>query len=315
MKKAIIFRSSQRDFDCFMVDSSEMVKATALGNLLKGEDSLVVGDEVEIDQESGGEYVIKNRLPRRTEIYRMLIRESKKKVTAANCDYLVIVSSISKPNYKRGIIDRFLVRAFQWGIKPIVVFNKLDQLKPKKLDLEFEAARLLDAGVKSYSFSNMEDITFDSEIIGTREDLKKELEGSTAIFLGQSGVGKSTTISSLSEGQVDLKTKEVGKAGKGSHTTTWSEMIDLGNWMLIDSPGIRSFSLEDIPSSELLPLFPDLEEIAVGCKFRDCEHFENSQGCAFYTQVPEEKKDQVFSRLDAYWKILEEIARIPDWKK
>lgn len=314
--KGQVIRSSQRQFSC-KLDSGEIVEATAKGKLLKG-DSIVVGDNVIISIiKETGEYQIDSVEDRTSEIFRISVREQKKKVTAANCDLLVVLSSVSRPAYKQGIVDRFLVRACQWGIRPIVIFNKCDQLDDSEVDLNFEEERLSPLGVECFEISalNGEDYEPRKLTRGWRE-LQKTLEGRTAIFLGQSGVGKSRSISILSGGEVDLKTHEVGKVGKGSHTTTWSELIELPHFNLIDSPGIRSFSLEDLDPRELLSLFPDLEEVAVHCKFNDCQHLENSKGCAFHNNDWEDqKKFSYYSRLESYWRIQEEISQTPFWSK
>jgi ribosome biogenesis GTPase len=139
----------------------------------------------------------------------------------------------------------------------------------------------------------------------------------TSIFVGQSGVGKSQTITCLSDGQVELKTKKVGKIGKGSHTTTWSEIVDCGNFELIDSPGIRSFSIDDIDPVELIEYFPDLEEIAVNCKFNNCEHMPDSSGCAFFANVDEDSRafELRMSRLEAWHQMFYESCQTPHWAK
>lgn len=314
--KGQVIRSSQRQFSC-KLEGGEIVEATAKGKLLKG-DSIVVGDNVLISViKETGEYQIDSVDERSSEIFRISVREQKKKVTAANCDLLVILSSVSKPAYKQGIVDRFLIRACQWGIRPIVIFNKCDQLDEDTLDLNYEEDRLSPVGVECFEISALNGEKYlPRKLSNGWNELQKTLEGRTAIFLGQSGVGKSKSISILSGGEVDLRTHEVGKVGKGSHTTTWSELIELPHFNLIDSPGIRSFSLEDLDPRELLPLFPDLEEVAVHCKFNDCQHLENSKGCAFHNNDwDEQKKSCYFSRLDSFWRIQEEISQTPFWSK
>ena len=124
--KARICRSAQRTFDC-RLDDGTLVAATALGKLLKGKDTLVVGDWVSLEKNTEDEFIITDREERNNEIFRVIIRENKKKITAANVDVLVILSSASRPAYKRGIVDRFLVRAAQWNVTPLVVFNKMDE--------------------------------------------------------------------------------------------------------------------------------------------------------------------------------------------
>ncbi len=129
-------------------------------------------------------------------------------------------------------------------------------------------------------------------------------------------MGKSQTITAITDGKTELKTGAVGKVGKGSHTTTWSEIIDCGNFELIDSPGIRQFSIDDIASGDLIELFPDVEEVATGCSFTNCGHESNNKGCAFYSgKRSEYERELILSRLDSYKQLLAEISQIPDWQK
>lgn len=313
-----VIRSSKREFDV-RHENGEIVSATALGNLLKKDKSVVVGDYVNLTKIADSEaWQIIGIEERTSEIYRVSIREQRKRVTAANCDLLVILSSVSKPVYKQGIVDRFLVRACQWGIRPIVVFNKMDEYnKEDGPDLLFEKKRLELLGVECFEICAKEGDDYKKEFFSLGwQELNDALKDRTAIFLGQSGVGKSRTISQLSGDEIELKTKAVGKVGKGSHTTTWSELVEFPNFYLIDSPGIRSFSLEDIDPRELISYFPDLEEIGVRCKFNDCQHEENSKGCAFHKDdFTQEEKEALFSRLDSYKRIREEVSQIPEWSK
>lgn len=311
MKKALIVRAAKKEFDCRVESRENVVKAQALGNLLRGENSLVVGDWVLLDDND----VIVQRLERENEIFRVLPRESKKKVSAANCQRMVILTSVSRPEYKSGLVDRFLVRALQWEVRPLVVFNKMDEHDPQVVDLEFEALRLKRLGVDCFEIT-CEDPNYQPQYLPYGlADLKNQLEDKTTIFVGQSGVGKSSTINMLSDGQLDLKTKSIGRAGKGSHTTTWSEIIDVGPFRLMDSPGIRSFSLEDLNPDELIEYFPDLEELSVQCKFRNCQHEPHSKGCAFL-ELGDSREDQALrSRLESYKKIRVEVSVTPTWAK
>lgn len=310
--KARIYRSSKREFLCKRSDG-EFVYAKALAKVLR-EDSIVVGDYVELSNiDDKDEWQIDKVLERSSEIYRVSIREQRKRVTAANCDLMIIQSSVSRPAFKQGILDRFLVRACQWGIRPIIVFNKMDEYTGEDFDIDFESKRLEALGAKCFEVCALQKDSYDPKYLSLGwKDLEEELTDKTAIFLGQSGVGKSKLISGLSGGEVELKTNAVGKVGKGSHTTTWSEIVDLEKFSVIDSPGIRSFSLEDIDPEELIMFFPDLEEVAVTCKFKNCEHTENAKGCAFYSGSGNK---YLLSRLVSYKRIYEEVSSIPEWQK
>ena len=314
--KARVYRSSQRAFQC-KLENGDFVQAVALAKLLRS-DYIVVGDYVEVSHISDtDEWQIDKVHERHSEIFRISIREQKKRITAANCDLLVIQSSVSKPNFKQGVVDRFLVRASQWGIKPVVIFNKMDQYDPDEMDLVFEAKRLERLGAKCFEVCALQKNGYQPQFLDySWDDLTEELKDKTAIFLGQSGVGKSKMISGLANGEVELKTKQVGKVGKGSHTTTWSEVVDLPNFSLIDSPGIRSFSLDDIDPDDLMMYFPDLEELAVTCRFNNCQHNESSKDCAFYSDnLSAEEKTFLDSRLRSYSRIFSEVSKIPAWQK
>ncbi|MBY0414842.1 MAG: ribosome small subunit-dependent GTPase A, partial [Bdellovibrionales bacterium] len=294
--------------------SGEMVMATALGNLLKGdENSIVVGDYVMIDEHN----TIMEVLPRMNEMYRLIIREQKKKVTASNCELMVIVSSVSRPEYKRGIVDRFLVRAHQWGIRPLMVFNKMDQFEENQLDIKFELDRMNNLGIECFEVSAVNESYKPRFLELGLDDLKNRLQGKTSIFLGQSGVGKSKLISAVSDGKIKLLSRDVGRVGKGTHTTTWSEIVDCEAMSLIDSPGIRSFGVEDLLEEELITYFPDLEEGAVQCKFSNCSHEEGTNGCFFYTKLDQNAYETqlIMSRLESFLRMKEEISQTPSYLK
>lgn len=315
--RARIYKSDKRQFECRVESTGEMVKANAIGNLLKKGETLVVGDWVGLETiPETNETIITSLEERESEIFRIIVREQRKKVTASNCDLLIILTSVSKPKFKRGFIDRFLARASQWGIRPIVVFNKMDEFDDD-FDILFEEKRLERLGAKCFEISALKPEYKQRYLEKGYEELKNEIHNRTSIFLGQSGVGKSETINTLSEGKYKLKTNSVARVGKGSHTTTWSEIIDLEGFCTIDSPGIRSFSLEDVDPEELISLFPDLEEIAGDCKFSNCEHLEESKGCIFWSKFSLDTEEGllVHTRLESYLRIYEEVSALPFWQR
>jgi ribosome biogenesis GTPase len=309
--RAQIIRSAKRVFDCQRQQTQDIVQAVTHASVLKDHGHLAVGDHVILEkQDNSEEFVITKLIDRESEIFRRNVREKKKKVVASNVDVLMIVSSVSTPLYKPGLIDRYLIRAVQWDIPAVVILNKMDEFE-KQFDIDFEKFKFNQLGLLCYcvSATNKDDPEL--------KELKKKLEGMTAILLGQSGVGKSRLITNLSDGKVQLESRELAKGvNKGSHTTTWSELVDCGSFKLIDSPGVRSMALSDISLDEIDELFPDLYEGFSSCKFPDCKHQEKSTGCYFQSLDPEVREHQVLlERLESYKKIREEIMQIPEWER
>ena len=303
---ACIYEAHKKEFLCKIDSEEKTVSAYAKGTVLKG-NKLVVGDKVLLEK-TGSEYQIVELIDRKNEIFRLIVRERKKRVTAANCDLLIITTSVSKPRYKQGFIDRFTTRAYQWNVPAIVVFNKMDEFK-NDFDMDFEMGRFENLGIECFEVSAKYPENPSRFGRGSFKDLQNKLEETQAIILGQSGVGKSTLITSLSDKEIILRSNAIGRSGKGSHSTTWSEMIDFGTFRIIDSPGIRSFSLDDIYPDELINFFPDLLPISLTCQFNDCRHDSSSKGCAFYGEGTDPQiVDIIESRLLSYKRIMEEIS-------
>lgn len=314
--RAQVYRSAQREFACKVLDSAELVSATAMGALLKKGD-IVVGDWVRLELAPEGHYQIIEVEERKSEIFRFIIRENKKKVTAANCDLLIIVCSVSRPAYKRGIVDRFLVRSAQWGIPAVVAFNKMDEYDPDEMDILFERDRLASLGVECFEMSAKFMDYQPQHLEQGPLELRAILQDKTSIFLGQSGVGKSQTITALTQGRLNLRTQRVGRAGKGAHTTSWSEIVDCDGFCTIDSPGIRSFALEDVSPDDLIIYFPDLAQLATECRFSNCQHEENSKDCGFAQFFADDSRSAqlILSRLESFKRIHAEVSVLPDWQR
>ncbi len=302
---AYIYEAHKKEFLCKIDSENKTVSAFAKRTVLKG-NQLVAGDKV-ILEKTGNDYQIVDLIERTNEIFRLNVRDRKKRVTAANCDLVIIATSVSKPPYKQGVIDRFAIRTFQWDVPAIVIFNKMDEFQ-NDFDIDFEMRRLENLGIECFDVSAKYPDNPSGFGRGSFKDLQEKLVKTQTIILGQSGVGKSKLISALSNREVILISNEIGKSGKGSHTTTWSEMIECRAFRIIDSPGIRSFSLDDIFPQELINFFPDLLPISLTCRFNNCQHESSTKGCAFYGGGGEPKtSDIIESRLLSYKKILKEI--------
>ncbi len=316
--RARIFRSSKRHFECRIEETKEIVTATALAAQLK-EDHIVVGDWIDISPppQGGEEWKIENVVPRSSAIFRNLPREQKKKVIAANVDVILIVVSAGMPAFKRGLIDRYLVRSDFWEVPAFVIFNKMDLFNDGDFDLIFEAERLKWLNARCFEVSSESKKYTPRYLPDGFDELKTALKGKTAITLGHSGVGKSKLITALSDGLVNLLSGDLGSEGKGAHTTTWAEVIDAQIFTLIDSPGVRSMSLSDLTKQDLLYCFSDVNEWSSKCQFSsNCTHEPNSKGCFFQKLDPALRETQlILSRLDSYKRVLEEVSELPDWSK
>lgn len=309
---AKVIRSNKREFDCLILESKEEVKAVCLREILK-KDHVVVGDEVLIrPMENDERYEIYELCERKNEIFRRIVRINRKKTIASNIDVILIVASVSKPDYKPFLIDRYITRSVQWEIPAIVIFNKMDEFEDQ-FEIELEKKKFDMLGVNYFEISNEKGSKFFNNI----KDLQDLLQNKTAICLGQSGVGKSRIISSLSDGKIELLSSRLAKGiQKGAHTTTWAELIDLGDFYMIDSPGIRSLAVNDISTTELPELFPDLQPYFSQCQFKDCKHEQNSKGCYFNSLEFETDEEMILlNRLIAFLKMRDEIEKIPDWQR
>lgn len=189
---------------------------------------------------------------------------------AANVDCLLLTIAPAPAPFPQ-LIDRYLVAAHRAGITPVLLCNKWDLVKHDDgLDALLQV--YLDIGYPVHRVSCHTGEGLDA--------IRHVLAGHTAVITGQSGVGKSSLVSALLPG-IDIAIGALSTAeDKGRHTTTTTRLYHLpSGGALIDSPGIREFTLPPMPVSELLSHFIDLHAHATGCRFRDCQH-EHEPNCA-----------------------------------
>ena len=260
----------------------------------------VVGDDVEVTGE------VLRRLPRRTELRRRDARGGIHLV-AANLDVLGIVVTLHSP---AGFVDRAIVAARVAKLQPFVVVNKCD------LD---DTAALL-ANVRRIYAGSVPVFALSATGRTGLEPLQTFLnEGHRGVFVGSSGVGKSSLLNALCPA-IDLKVGKVNDyKGLGRHTTTVSTLHALsGGGELVDTPGFRDFGLVDILAEELAIHFPGFEEHGeVSCRFRNCRH-RTEPGCAVIRLV--ELGQIPTDRYSIYLELLGEVeadqseARSKGWK-
>jgi len=197
-----------------------------------------------------------------------------------------------------GLADRYLVAAEAARIEPILAFNKIDLL---------EDPAIIDEWLAPYREMDYETLTLSSETGAGLGTLLASLKGHTAVFVGQSGVGKSSIINNWLPDQ-EIKVAAINEdTGKGRHTTTVARLYHLpGGGSLIDSPGVRSFGLHGVSREEVAGYFRDAAPHLGGCRFSDCRHLEEP-GCAVIQAV--EEGSMAYERFESLHRICDSLPR------
>lgn len=238
----------------------------------RGDDPPCAGDWVAFERPGAdGEARVTRRLPRRAALRRRAAGSAGRAQTiAANVDTVFVVTSCGFDfNVKR--LERYLVMVAEGGAAAVVLLTKTDLAAPEELEALRERLRAagLRAPLRTLSRVSGEGLS----------ELADSLEaGRTYGFVGSSGVGKSTLVNFLA-GEVRLRTAGLSGTGEGRHTTVRRELLLLpGGALVIDGPGMREFGVLDAEAG-LGGGFGDVEELAAGCRYRDCTHA-GEPGCA-----------------------------------
>lgn len=248
-------------------------------HLRKNSEPVITGDHVLWQMENDQSGIVVAHKPRRSLLSRPE-GPKKSKLIAANIDAMIIVSA-PPPILSEYLIDRYLVAAENLQITPVILLNKMDLLDEK--NYQAIAERL-----SCYEKMNYRVIFSSARTIGGLDKLNEFLRNKTCVLVGTSGVGKSSIIAKLAPEHA-VVVGDTSAAGLGKHTTTSTRLYHLshgGN--LIDSPGIREFSLWNMPKNDILKGFRDFLPFLNECKFRDCHH-QKEPGCALQKAVAENK--------------------------
>jgi len=244
-------------------------------------DPIAIGDRVRYVDAGAGRGMITEVLPRRSKLSRPAPVPGQRvfeQVIVSNADQILPVFSVANPTPRWGLLDRYLVSAEAAELPSVIVINKCDLAgKNPRLDEEIEIYRRIGYPLLLVSAVTGEGI----------EELKQVLQGKLSVFVGKSGVGKTSLLNALQPG-LGLRVKAVGagELGKGLHTTTHLEMFELEfSGALVDTPGMREFGLWDIAGDELAYLFTEMAEYVGQCKFGlSCRH-DQEPGCAIRKAV------------------------------
>lgn len=262
---------------------------------------IAVGDWVTLEVEDPDNHIAKidNILERKNYIVRSSPhRKAQKHILAANMDQALLVATIKEPRTSQGFIDRFLVTAAAYHIPAMLVFNKADLYRKKEMDrYERMAGLYADIGYHTLLIS----VAAQTGMEGLQALLKDRI----TLLCGHSGVGKSSLINWLIPGRA-LKVQEVsGWSGKGLHTTTFAEMMELPfGGKVIDTPGIRELGIVDLEKAEISHYFPEMRRYLADCQFNNCLHL-NEPGCAIKAALEEGEID--VERYVSYVNILESL--------
>lgn len=229
--------------------------------------SLAVGDHVTVARKADDSAWVREVAPRRTELARPDPHNPRRqRVIAANVDVVINVASVRRPPLRPALIDRYLVATARSEARLLVCVNKIDLVPPE------ERATLL-APLEPYRAIGLPILLLSAETGEGLDQLLDRLRGQTAVFVGHSGVGKSSLVNALAREARSTTGAVSERYGTGRHTTTGSKLHRLaGDVRIIDTPGIRELGLWQVDRATLVASFPDIAEVAKGCRFGDCQH-------------------------------------------
>jgi ribosome biogenesis GTPase len=239
---------------------------------------VAVGDNVLFSLSDDNRGTIEKVLPRQSRFARPAKgMEGRIQVIAANIDRLAIVVSIRSPELKTGLIDRFIISALSGNMAPFVIVNKVDLKPTGDLEQIVETYRSLDYQVFLVSAKSGSGL----------DELRKNLNGHRTIFVGHSGVGKSSLLNQLIPG-LGLKTKAVSAySDRGTHATTSIELYELPTGgFIVDSPGLKVLGLNKVLPEDLPHYYPEFEPYLAECRFSTCTHI-HEPDCAVKEAVSE----------------------------
>lgn len=256
--------------------------------------SLVAGDKVIWRNSTKHHGIVIARCPRKTILGRPN-KQGQIRPVAANVDQMLVVAA-PKPQISLSLLDSYLVAAETLHIDPIIVINKADLLSPS-------LAKQMQHDLQPYKDMGYQILLTNAHELKSLRQLQQSLSEKTSVFVGQSGVGKSSLIAAILPHE-SIAVGDISSSSElGRHTTSNSRLYHIPQGgHLIDSPGIREFGLWHMSQAEIACGFIEFRPFIGHCKFSDCSH-QHEPGCALLAAIAEGKISR--QRLASYLKLCE----------
>lgn len=267
----------------YVKTNTDIIECKARGNFRYKDYVPMVGDNVDIVIDNG-----KGRIEKIHERSTKLIRPAVANVTQA-----FLVFAIKNPDINEDLLNKFLIICEYNKLKVVVCFNKLDL-----------ADEVCESVVNMTQKAGYEVMFLKAKEGAGIEELREKLKNNITVFCGPSGVGKSTILNKLAGVEL-METGDISeRLQRGKHTTRHSQLIDIGDGLVVDTPGFSMVDIDFIQKDELQYYFPEFKPFIGNCKFSGCVH-DKEPGCSIKEGVSEGTISK--ERYDFYIKTLNSL--------